>query len=77
MSAMTAAQKTMMRDFNQKFFALMEDYWNPTNADGYWDDLTDASVKLLGQFHSSDAALNSFLSNIVVTFLNSREDFVR
>jgi hypothetical protein len=36
-SNMTAAQKTVMRDFHQKFFELWERYWNPSNTDEYWD----------------------------------------
>lgn len=76
MATMTPAQKTMMRDFNQKFFALMEKYWNPTDSDEYWDALTDDAMKLIEQFQSSDVVLNNFLSTIVATFLNSREELI-
>lgn len=74
MASMTKAQKVMMNDFNQKFFALQERYWNPDDNDAYWDQLTDEAMDLLEQFHSSDIALNSYLSNIVADFLNSREE---
>jgi RNAse (barnase) inhibitor barstar len=71
---MTAAQKTMMREFNQKFFALQEKHWNPVNNDSYWDLLTDDAMSLLSEFQSNDNALNNFLSAVVAAFLNSREE---
>jgi hypothetical protein len=74
MTAMTKAQKTMMRDFGQKMFELWEKYWNPIDSDEYWDSLTDDAMKLIGQFQSKDKVLNNFLSNVVVSFLNSREE---
>ena len=74
MSTMTLAQKTMMRDFNQKFFELWEKYWNPINSDEYWDELTDAAMDLIRQFQTKDVVVNNLISNLVATFLNSRED---
>lgn len=74
MSTMTVAQKTMMRDFNQKFFELLEKYWNPMNSDEYWDNLTDDAMDLICQFQTKDAVTNSLISNLVSAFLNSRED---
>ena len=74
MSTMTVAQKTMMRDFNQKFFELWEKYWNPINSDEYWDELTDAAMDLICQFQTKDVVVNNLISNLVATFLNSRED---
>jgi hypothetical protein len=71
---MTVAQKTMMRDFNQKFFELLENYWNPINSDEYWDKLTDDAMDLICQFQTKDAVTNSLISNLVSAFLNSRED---
>ena len=76
MFRMSAAQKTMMREFNQKFFKLMEKYWNPTDSDEYWDDLTEDATKLIDYFQSSDLVTNKFLSNVVVAFMNSREDML-
>lgn len=73
-STMTASQKIMMRDFHQRFFELMEKYWNPADSDKYWDDLTEDAMKLIGQFQSSNKIQNGFLSNVVVAFLNSREE---
>ena len=75
-SHMTKSQKIMMRDFEQKLFELWETYWNPTDSDEYWDDLTNAAMDLISKFQTKDTKLNNFLSNIVVTFLNSREDMV-
>ena len=71
---MTLAQKTMMRDFNQKFYELCEKYWNPTNSDEYWDRLTDDAMNLICQFQTKDVAVNNLISNFVAAFLNSRED---
>lgn len=71
---MTNAQKTMMRDFEQKLFALWEEYWNPNDSDEYWDGLTEAAMDLINQFQSKDTVMNNFLSNVVVAFLNSREE---
>lgn len=73
-TSMTPAQKTMMREFDQRFFELLEKYWNPTDSDDYWDKLTEDAMQLIAQFQSSDVVLNNFLSNIVVAFLNSREE---
>ena len=73
-SIMSAAQKTMMRDFNQQFFELQVKYWTPIDTDEYWDALTSDAMDLIGHFQSSDSVLNNFLSNIVVAFLNSREE---
>lgn len=74
MSTMTLAQKTMMRDFNQKFFELCEKYWNPIDSDEYWDELTDAAMTLICQFQTKDTVVNNLISNLVAAFLNSRED---
>jgi hypothetical protein len=71
---MTPAQKVMMRDFNTKFFELTEKYWNPSDSDAYWDDLTDDAMALINQFQTSDVKLNHYIQSIVATFLNSRED---
>lgn len=76
MTATTIAQKNMMREFNEKFLALMEKYWTPNNSDVYWDNLTADAMELLEQFQTSDSILNEFLSNIVAAFLNSREDII-
>lgn len=76
MSKMTAAQKTMMRDFNNKFFLLQEKHWNPADSDEYWDELTADAMSLLEQFHSSDVSVNNFLSATVAVFLNSREAMI-
>jgi hypothetical protein len=73
-TAMSAAQKVMMRDFNERFFGLMERFWNPENSEMYWDQLTEEAMNLLAQFQSRDPALNGFLFNIVSAFLNSREE---
>ena len=75
-SKMTASQKIMMQEFNQKFFALQEKYWNPIDSDSYWDNLTEDAMRLIAEFQSQNEALNSFLSNSVVVFLNSREDML-
>ena len=74
MSAMTKAQRLVVKDFEGKFFNLLEEYWNPVDSDKYWDKLTDDAMNLIAEFQSSDKALNSFLSNVVVSFLNSREE---
>lgn len=71
---MTSAQKVMMRDFNDQFFALMEKYWNPSDSDAYWDALTDEAMALISKFQTSDGKLNNYIQSIVATFLNSRED---
>lgn len=73
-SKMTIAQKTMMTDFTSRYFELLEKYWNPSPDDEYWDGLTDDAMKLISEFNTTDIALNNFLQNIVVAFLNSRED---
>lgn len=75
-TSMTTAQKVMMRDFHQQFSRLLEQYWNPNGTDEYWDELTDEAMALLTRFHTSDANLNNFLSNIVAAFLNSREAMI-
>ena len=73
---MTPAQKTMMREFNQEYFALLEKYWNPNTSDVYWDELTDAAMSLLDRFQTHDRVLSDFISNIVAAFLNSREEML-
>ena len=73
-TAMSAAQKVMMRDFDTCFFSLMEKFWNPNNSDQYWDELTEEAMGLLARFHTRDVALNNLFSNMVAAFLNSRED---
>lgn len=75
-SKMTASQKIMMQEFNQKFFALQEQYWNPIDSESYWDNLTEDAMRLIAEFQSQNEALNNFLSNAVVVFLNSREDML-
>lgn len=75
-SKMTASQKIMMQEFNQKFFALQEKYWNPNDSESYWDGLTEDAMRLIAEFQSQNEALNSFLSNSVVVFLNSREEML-
>ena len=75
-TSMTAAQKVMMRDFQQQFSRLIETYWNPNTSDEYWDSLTDEAMSLLEKFQTSDTILNGFLSNLVAAFLNSREDII-
>jgi hypothetical protein len=64
----------MMKDFNKELFKLCEKYWNPIDEDTYWDQLTDDAMSLISQFQTNDAVMNNFLSNIVVAFLNSREE---
>jgi len=73
---MTAAQKTMMREFVQDYYALMETYWTPTPSSAYWDRFTDDALKLISKYQTSDATLNGFISNIVAAFLNSREEML-
>ena len=77
MSAMTKAQRLVVKDFEGKFFKLLEKYWNPVDSDTYWDKLTDDAMALIAEFQSSDRALNNFLSNVVASFLNSREEALR
>ena len=75
-SKMTASQKVMMQEFNRKFFALQDKYWNPNDSDIYWDNLTEDAMHLIAEFQSQNEAINNFLSNIVVSFLNSREEMM-
>lgn len=72
--SMTNAQKVMMRDFTEQMFEMWEKYWVPDDSDMYWDDLAEEAMSLIGRFQTRDAAHNGFLSNIVVAFLNSREE---
>ena len=76
MSVMTNSQKVMMKEFEQNLFKLWETYWNPTDSDDYWDGLTDDAMSLISKFQTKDAVLNNFLSNIVVAFMNSREELM-
>jgi hypothetical protein len=73
---MSIAQKQMMSEFYNEFFILQEKYWNPLDSDEYWDKLTDEAMLLIGKFQTADMALNNFLSNVVVAFLNSREEMI-
>ena len=75
-TAMSPAQKVMMRDFNIQFFALTEKYWNPSDDDAYWDALTDEAMELISKFHTSNTKLNNYIQSIVAAFLNSREDLL-
>ena len=75
-TAMSPAQKVMMRDFNIQFFELTEKYWNPSDDDAYWDALTDEAMELIGKFHTSNTKLNNYIQSIVAAFLNSREDLL-
>ena len=74
MPAMTKAQRLVMKDFGEKFSELLEKYWNPIDSDDYWDNLTGDAMDLIAEFQSSDKVLNNFLSNMVASFLNSREE---
>jgi hypothetical protein len=76
MAAMTKAQKTMMNEFHQKLLELWEKYWNPDDSDSYWDDLTDDAMALISQFQTKNPTMNAFISNMVVAFLNSREELI-
>lgn len=71
---MTKAQKIMMREFSKSLFDLWENYWIPSNDDNYWDALTDDAMTLISKFQTNDPVFNNFLSNVVVAFLNSREE---
>lgn len=73
---MNSSQKTIMRDFATQYYALMEKYWNPSTDDTYWDDITDDAMQLISRFQTKDVVLNSFLQNIVVAFVNSREELI-
>ena len=76
MPKMNIAQKTMMSDFNRRFFELLEKHWNPIESDQYWDCLTDDAMKLVEDFQSSNLATNNFVVNIVSAFMNSREEML-
>ena len=76
MASMTRSQKVMMREFEQQMFDLWEKHWNPTDSDEYWDELVVDATNLISNFQTKDIALNNFFSNIVATFLNSREELV-
>ena len=73
-SKMKNNQKVMIKDFNQQFFALLEKYWNPSPNDEYWDSLTNEAMVLIEKFHSRDTVTNNLIMNIVMAFLNSREE---
>jgi hypothetical protein len=73
---MTASQKMMIKDFSEQYFSLMEKYWNSTSDDAYWDSLTEDAMELISRFQTEDAILNNFLQNIVVAFMNSREESI-
>jgi hypothetical protein len=73
---MTASQKMMIKDFSEQYFSLMEKYWNSTSDDAYWDGLTEDAMELISRFQTEDAILNNFLQNIVVAFMNSREESI-
>ena len=71
---MNPNQKVIMKDFDQQFFHLLESYWNPNETDEYWDSLTSEAVSLIENFHTKDLVLNNLITNIVMAFLNSREE---
>lgn len=75
-ATINVAQKTLVEDFKDQFFALMEKYWNPIACDEYWDSVTDEAMSLIDRFRTKDAVINSFFTNLVVAFLNSREEMV-
>jgi hypothetical protein len=70
---MTPAQKVLMQDFMNKYFAFLEKNWNPLADDLYWDSLTEEAMALIDQFYTSDNVINDFIQNLIVNFINSRE----
>lgn len=74
--SMSTSQRVIVRDFQKQFFQLVERYWNPNQSDEYWDSLTEDAMNLLTKFQTKDSSLNTFLSNLVATFLNSREEMM-
>ena len=73
---MTPAQKVKMKEFSQRYFDFMEKYWNPSESDEYWDQITDDAMELIENFHSTEESLNDLVQNVVMAFLNSRESIL-
>jgi hypothetical protein len=72
----TASQKIILKDFNDRFLRLQEKFYIPQSDDKYWDDLTTESMKLVSDFQSKDTAQNKLISDMVMLFMQSREEMI-
>lgn len=72
----TASQKIILKDFNDRFLRLQEKFYTPQPDDKYWDDLTTESMKLVSDFQSKDTAQNKLISDMVMLFMQSREEMI-
>ena len=75
-TGMPLSQKVMFQEFGDDLMLLMDTYWNPSNSDKYWDDITSDAMAILMKYQTNDKVTTNFLSTIVASFLNSREEML-
>lgn len=70
---MNKTQKVFMKSFMEDFLKLQEEYYNPKDADSYWDGLVEDAMALIARFKTKDERQNNFCQDMVLAFVKSRE----
>ena len=70
---MNKSQKVFMKSFMDDFLRLQEAYYNPKDADTYWDGLVEDAMALIARFKTKDERQNTLCQDMVLAFVKSRE----